>query len=202
MIEIIPNWHPIFVHFSVALLSVATFAFFISMVAGQYATRYQTRQYARWSLWLGVGFSVFTVAAGVYAYYTVAHDGPSHEWMTIHRNVALGTFAVFLALAIWSLVCVKRQSEENKGFLFLLVIGFIALLSTSWLGGELVYRHGLGVQSLPESNGEGHDHDHGDGGHDHQSSQGNEHENLMDDMNLEESGSREHSHSDDTPHSH
>ena len=208
MIEILPNWHPIFVHFSVALLVVATGAFVVSMLASQYATRYQTRQYARWTLWLGVVFSVFTVAAGMYAYFTVNHDGPSHEWMTIHRNVALATFATFLILAIWSIICAKRQSEEKKGFMILLIIGLVALLSTSWLGGELVYRYGLGVQSLPKATGEGHDHEHS-GGHEHapveHSSHGsNSHGNTLDDTGimLDEVGTNEHSHKDDAPHAH
>ena len=208
MIEILPNWHPIFVHFSVALLIVATMAFVVSMFASQYAIRYQTRQYARWTLWLGVIFSVFTVAAGMYAYFTVSHDGPSHEWMTIHRNVALGTFVTFLILAIWSIVCAKRQSEEKNGFMILLIIGFVALLSTSWLGGELVYRYGLGVQSLPKATGEGHNHEHG-GGHEHAPVKhdghgGTSHGNTLDDAGimLDEVDTHEHSNKDDAPHAH
>lgn len=37
------------------------------------------------------------------------------------------------------------------------------LLSTAWHGGELVYRYGLGVMSMPKSHGEGHAHEHGPG---------------------------------------
>ena len=118
MIEIIPNWHPIFVHFSVALLSVATVAFLVSSMFSQYATRYQVRIYARWTLWIGVCLSLFTVAAGVYAFYTVNHDGPSHEIMTIHRNVAISTYILFLILAIWSMVCARKQVDENNSFKF------------------------------------------------------------------------------------
>lgn len=206
MIEILPNWHPIFVHFSIALLTVATFAYGISMMVGEYATRFQARQFARWTLWLGVGFSVLTIAAGMYAYFTVGHDGPSHKWMTIHRNVALPTFAVFAILAIWSVICARGQADEKKGFMSILVLAFVALLATSWLGGELVYRYGLGVQSLPEVSGEGHDHDHGDGGHDHGSAKGAGHDDLMQDMNMsldeKTTESHEHSHKDNKPHEH
>lgn len=37
--------------------------------------------------------------------------------------------------------------------------------ATGRLGSEAVYRHGLGVMSLPKVEGEGHAHSHGDGGH-------------------------------------
>ena len=201
MIEVLPNWHPIFVHFSIALLVVATVAFFASIMASQYATRYQIRQYARWTLWLGVGISVLTVAAGMYAYFTVDHDSTSHRWMTIHRNVALGTFALFMLLAVWSAICTKRQVDENKGFLALLLVGVLALLSTSWLGGELVYRYGLGVKSLPDVSSEGHNHQNG-AAHSHTSVNDGGRENLMDDVGMTVGEPGKHEHKDDAAHSH
>jgi uncharacterized membrane protein len=35
IVEIIPNWHPIFVHFTVALFSTATGLFILGAVAGK-----------------------------------------------------------------------------------------------------------------------------------------------------------------------
>ena len=60
----------------------------------------------------------------------------------------------------------KAQKKEIlPGFFGIgLVIGVILLGVTAWYGGELVYRHGLGVMSLPESETEGHSHD-GDDDH-------------------------------------
>ena len=53
-----------------------------------------------------------------------------------------------------------------------LALSAAALLlgATGWHGGELVYRYGLGVLSLPAAEGEGHDHVHADGEmHEHES---------------------------------
>lgn len=47
-------------------------------------------------------------------------------------------------------------------FIGLLLAAGVLLASTAWHGGELVYRHGLGVMSLPQPEGEGHDHEHTD----------------------------------------
>ncbi len=53
----------------------------------------------------------------------------------------------------------------------LLLVAQLFLFSTAWRGGELVYRHGLGVLSLPQTEGEGHSHSHGEE-HDHRDGMG------------------------------
>lgn len=163
MIEILPNWHPAFVHFTVALLSISVLAFIVSVLSKTYNVQYQARLLGRWCLWLGVIFSIFTAAAGVYAYYTVNHDTPSHYVMTIHRNLAIGTLVVFLVMSIWTLINYRTERDEGKTFILSGLIGAVLLAVTAWHGGELVYRYGIGVVSLPDSSGKGHEH----GGHDH-----------------------------------
>jgi len=175
MIEIIPNWHPVFVHFTVALFSLATGLLIVARfvpepLAGQWSVT------GRWCLWLGVLFGIVTAAAGLYAAGTVAHDDASHKVMEEHEQLALTTLGTFLVLAAWSAWQVRRGNEaalRHPLFLLLLVAGSGLLLSTAWHGGELVYRHGIGVQSLPAPEGSaGHQHGagtaaHDDGGHRH-----------------------------------
>lgn len=162
MIEIVPNWHPIFVHFTVALLIIAAAIHLLSHFLPKGEVANQLTIVARWNLWIGVGFTLFTVAAGWYAYNTVAHDAPSHIAMTGHRNWAMATFALLLGIAGWE-YRLSRQGK-GKGWLFtgLLVIAAGLLLSTAWHGGELVYRYGLGVMSIPKAEGPGHTHEHGE----------------------------------------
>lgn len=159
--EIIPNWHPLFVHFTVALLPLATLFFLLStVVKGKYSEQWM--QVAYWVLWSGVVLSVLTVISGIVAYNSVNHDTPSHLAMTDHRNWALPTFLVYVVVGIWSLKMFKSGVKPNPAFLVMLVIAGLLLASTGWRGGELVYRHGLGVMSLPKAEGgDGHDHDHG-----------------------------------------
>ena len=161
--EIIPNWHPIFVHFSIALLSISTALLIIGKFTPQkYLWRNAAFTVSKWNLLIGATISIITVLAGWYAYNTVNHDEPSHIAMTSHMKWALGTFSLFVVVAIWSFIQRKREA----GFL---LVGFqlfatLMLLVTGFKGGELVYRHGLGVMSLPEAEaGEGHEH----GGHEH-----------------------------------
>lgn len=163
MIEIIPNWHPIFVHFTVGLLSIAVLLSVVAQFISPGKLREQCELVAQWNLWLGAGITVFTVAAGVVAYNTVAHDTPSHEAMTEHRNWALVTAVVFFALAIWSWLRARAAKAMGGVLLVGLLIGGGLLASTAWHGGEAVYRFGLGVMSLPKAD----DHDHAAAGHDH-----------------------------------
>ena len=160
MLSILPNWHPIFVHFTVALLTVAAIMHALSHFMPQGSLRNQLSMVGRWNLWIGIAFTLLTVAAGWYAYNTVTHDTPSHVAMTDHRNWAMGTFVVFMGIAAWEYYLFRHG--KGKGWLFtgLLVFAASLLLSTAWHGGELVYRYGLGVMSMPKPEGVGHAHDH------------------------------------------
>lgn len=147
--EIIPNWHPLLVHFTVAL-PIASFIFMLlQTVAPQHRFAEHWRAAARWNLWLGAAISVLTVLAGWYAFSTVVHDNPGHEAMLEHRAWALSTVAVMAVVTVWSMYCCRHGRPAGYTFLaaMLLLIGMIG--STGWHGAELVYRHGIGVMSLP-----------------------------------------------------
>lgn len=166
--EIIPNWHPIFVHFTVALLLTSVGFFLLARFDPSAARRQRWSILAHWNLWVGAGITVITVAAGFYAFNTVDHDTPSHEAMIEHRNWAIPTFLYFSAMAAWAWRGARASKEISTAFIAALLLGALLVLSTAWHGAELVYRHGLGVISLPEVEKEGHAHGHeGDGGQDH-----------------------------------
>jgi len=111
---------------------------------------------AKWTLWMGAGISLLTLATGIYAYNTVLHDTPSHEAMTRHKNFALITLAILLPVVLWSVISEIKGKTLGIGFvgLFLLMGGMLS--STAWLGGEVVYRYGIGVLSVPKT--DSHDH--------------------------------------------
>ncbi len=163
MPEIIPNFHPIFVHFTVALLTLSVGLFVVTPFVKS-PLKEQWLTVARWTLWFGAGITIITGIAGLHAYNTVAHDTPSHLAMTEHRNWAIVAMALFFALAAWSIIWARKGKALGLAFVICMVIAGGVLTSTAWHGGELVYRYGLGVMSLPKSEGAGHSHSHGDGG--------------------------------------
>ena len=149
MIEIIPNWHPIWVHFAVALLftSAALFLLF-GWRSTDSSGRSNALIVASWTLRLGVIAAVGALLTGYLASGSVAHDDVSHVNMMVHRNWALASTVIFAIIAI---VEYMKRNETRFSILsaLLLVTGSITLAVTGLEGAENVYEYGLGVQKLP-----------------------------------------------------
>ena len=160
MIEIIPNWHPVFVHFTVALISVAAFFYCAGCFFHNKRWGNEMTIAGRWCLWTGTLAAIATVAAGFIAYYTVAHDAPSHNAMVIHRNWALATLSMIGVVFIWSLLNYLKDATAKLSFCLGMLLTFMFVLITAWHGAELVYRYGLGVSSLPKIEQINHPHSH------------------------------------------
>lgn len=165
--EVIPNWHPIFVHFIVGLFSTSVGFYVLSyilsgmgLLSSHLINEFET--VARWCLWVAGLLALPTALLGLYAYNTVSHDAPSHLAMIKHRNLAVPTATLIMLMSAWSLWRYFRNKAVTITFLLLLIVTQGMLLSTAWLGGELVYRYGLGVMSLPQQSAHnGHEHSEG-----------------------------------------
>ena len=155
VIEIIPNWHPIFVHFTFALFTTSFGFYGLTYIISRLNITFKSlvnefEIVARWCLWAGALLTIITVFVGLYAFNTVTHDEISHGAMREHRNWALPTAAMILLAAAWSWwQYMKQKKEPTLMFLIVLVLVQLSLLSTAWHGSELVYRYGLGGVSLP-----------------------------------------------------
>jgi uncharacterized membrane protein len=166
-----PNIHPVLVHFAYALTVTSAFAYLARWFLPTSQLRETLQPAADWMLAIAGGSVIATVAAGFYAYATVAHDAPSHEAMTIHRNWAVPSAILVVLLAGWR----WRSRQEKPGGLFVagMMAATLMLSVTAWWGGTIVYKYGLGVQSLPQTSSDGHNHDANDqsrddhDGHDH-----------------------------------
>ena len=150
MIEIIPNWHPVFVHFPVVLTTAAVAFTAAGAFSGTRPHAVQCVVTGRWMLWSAALFALIAAAFGWFAFNSVEHDEVSHAAMTLHRNWALGTLVVLVVLAAWDVWRGGSRKTSSLGFLGLLVTVWMLVASTAWHGAELVYRHGLGVMSLPD----------------------------------------------------
>ena len=179
MIEIVPNWHPIFVHFTIALVTMAALFYLIAKLRHPGDPQAEGAVAGRWALLAGALITLATIAAGFYAYNTVNHDSMSHAAMTDHRNWAVPTALVILALAVWAWIDGRKGRAPSWLFVIVLLATAGSLTIVGYKGAELVYRHGMGVMRLPAAEGAGHhhgtaggadhDHDHGtlDADHDH-----------------------------------
>lgn len=163
MFEIIPNWHPLFVHFTVALFTTSVGFYILTYLSKIFKVKMLTLSIefeivARWCLWASVLATFITVLAGLYAYNTVQHDEISHKMMINHRNWALPTAGAMALMAFWSAYNYLKHKKVGGIFIVFLLLVQGSLLSTAWRGGELVYRYGLGVISLPNIENTNHHH--------------------------------------------
>jgi uncharacterized membrane protein len=160
-LKIIPNFHPIVVHFPIALTVIA---FMLSIAA--YARRShplsaQLAAAGHFTLWLAALSAATAVLFGWLALNSVNHDDAGHVAMLLHRSWAVPTSIGLILLASWDAWKYRLNELISVPMLFLLFLLSQAIAVTGWLGGEVVYRHGIGVLSIPASESAGHSHHHG-----------------------------------------
>lgn len=154
---IMPNWHPLFVHFPIVLLT----GFFLLDLSGVIARKAEWRRVAGGLLYAGALFAIVTVALGVQAEHSVAHGGEVHPILMSHEKHGFAVLTMALLLSLWRLARGERWSALGTTLHLLLAGTMVAIMiHGADLGGLMVYGHGVGVRGVQQEHS--HDHDHGD----------------------------------------
>lgn len=134
----IHSWHPVMVHLPLVGLILAV-AFDIGSIPHR-ASRWRDTATIFW----GVGFigAVAALATGLIAYDRVDHSELAHPAMIWHRNLAIATVILLLAGALW-----RWRQPYSRGAAALGFVGAMALGGVGYLGGDLVYRHAIGLSN-------------------------------------------------------
>lgn len=143
--------HAMIVHFPIALL----LAGFLSQVIGLASKKEFFRNAAVYLLFLGALGSVAAYFSGDFAGEGI-EEGPLEGPMELHEQVATITLWLSIAAALFSIGVFYFKSGMAwtrwvSTLLFAAVVGSVSY--TGYLGGQLVYRHGAGVElALPDFN--------------------------------------------------
>ncbi len=131
--------HPALVHVPVAGWSLATVADLASLWLGEPAWRF-----AAVSMVIGCVVALAAMAAGLWEFAKLPERSPALPTANRHMLCAL---AAFTAYATSLLLRYHEHALQAPGTLALTVsvVGFVLLGATGWLGGQLVYAHGIGV---------------------------------------------------------
>jgi uncharacterized membrane protein len=131
--------HPALVHFPVAGWSLATAADVASSWLGEPAWRF-----AAISMSAGCLVALAAMAAGLREFAKL-RDG--HPALPVANRHMLFALAAFCAYATSLLLRWSQGGLHAPGTLALAasIAGFVLLAVTGWLGGQLVYAHGVGV---------------------------------------------------------
>ena len=164
--QILPNYHPMVVHFPIALTIIAFLLSIAAYARRSHPVSAQLAAAGHFTLWLAAIGAAAAVLFGWLAYNSVNHDDAGHAAMLLHRAWAIPTAIGLILLASWDAWKYRVNELISVPMLFLLFLLSQAIAVTGWLGGEVVFRHGIGVLSLPSSEISEHGQHHEHGGKD------------------------------------
>jgi uncharacterized membrane protein len=146
LFEITPNWHPAVVHFPIALLLTGIVSLWLNAILPDTEFSRQLRTVGHWNLRIGSVFAVIAAWFGLLAFMGVPHDEIAYKAKALHRDWALVTVAALIPFFILSCLRQRLTSHITRAFTVGLIIPALLILRTGWLGGEVVYRYGVGVE--------------------------------------------------------
>ena len=152
-----PHFHALVIHFPIALLMAG----FLSELIGLFSKNGFFKNAAFYLLVLGTLGAIVAFISGSYAGDGMTDgltDGLLQAPIELHENAALVTLWLAIVTAvmrsgIFLLKNNKPWAQWVSFLLFATLIGFVA--RTGYLGGELVFKHGAGIELvLPDFGGE------------------------------------------------
>lgn len=122
------NWHPIFVHFAVALLFTASVLFITAALWRGKPWASTCLNAAYWNFWLGILMAACTAVTGLIAYFTVPNiDETTRTAINRHLISAVLTVTTYLILAFFLWRRERQQLAPSNSWTAALVLA-IALL--------------------------------------------------------------------------
>ncbi|HEV8598089.1 MAG TPA: DUF2231 domain-containing protein, partial [Gemmatimonadales bacterium] len=128
--------HPLVVHFPLVALLLAVLLDTVAVV--RLSTGWRSAATLLW--WVGLVGAAAAIGTGLLAFARVDHSDPAHAAMSTHRNLALAAVAVLLVSAAW-----RWRRPLSRGAAAMGILGALGLSAAAYLGGEMVYRHALGI---------------------------------------------------------
>ena len=130
--------HPSIVHYPLALLPVAVGADLLARVTGSETLA----DVGRTLMPLAAASAAVAAVTGLIAQEEVQPDAEAQALLVTHRNLNVSVVTLSAVLAAWR----WRRREASGGYLALALAGLGAMGYSAYLGGKMVYDHGLGVR--------------------------------------------------------
>jgi uncharacterized membrane protein len=137
-----PPYHPLIVHFPVALLTTAALLELCAVL-------FKREELSRAGWWIQLVGTVAILAAaftGIIAENASTIPGGAAGSLDLHKELAFVCASAFTALLLWR-VGARTSIPGSKKWHYVLAYcaTVILLILVAWFGGELVYRFGVGT---------------------------------------------------------
>ncbi len=143
MFENMPPLHPIFVHYTIALLSIGLLCEILSRIIKTDTLK----NVAWWNLLFGFMAVIATAITGLIDEESVPHSGEVREIVETHEALGLSALGIFILLfIIYTLMRVDILRKYAVLALIVWIIGVVIIFTGGLFGGKLVYEYGVGVK--------------------------------------------------------
>lgn len=139
--------HPAVVHFPIALTVLSVFADAAAWLTRGSAVAPSLFAAGWWTLVGAVGFGALAIVLGLSDMRRETIQPDAHDRVHHHMRVGFTLFVVLGLLFAWRLFRALRGELSVGGwYLLAAVIPLALVVYQGWLGGELVFRYGVGVE--------------------------------------------------------
>ena len=132
--------HPALVHFPIATWSLGTAGDLASLLWGEPAWRF-----AGLSIVVGVVTALAAMATGFVELLKLDADSAANRDATRHMLLMMTTWCCYAASLFFRLDGTTLTRPDALG-IGLSALGFVVMGLAGWMGGKLVYEHGVGVR--------------------------------------------------------
>jgi uncharacterized membrane protein len=153
--DIVPGWHPVVVHFPLALIVTAALALSLARVLRGESTAGTLAIVGTWNLCLGAVTVFVALATGLAAVIGLHVDLAARQAISVHVKSAVVTTLLVTLIAVWRGAGTAANSRPSGFFVLMLWLATSALIVTGYRGGQNVYRQGIGVAVHAETAGHG-----------------------------------------------
>jgi uncharacterized membrane protein len=143
--NVLPNWHPLVVHFPLALVATAAALLLAAHLLPQERHRATLATVGTWNLCLGAAAAMLALATGLAATVHLQVGPEARQAISVHLKWAVLTSFLVLLLAVWRGAGAAQDSRPSRFFVVVLMAALAALIVTGYRGGENVYRYGIAV---------------------------------------------------------
>ena len=130
--------HPSLVHMPLALAPLSIMA----DLAGATMDDPSLTAMGRATIGLAAGSAAVAAVTGLIAQEEVIAEGRASDHLVTHRNLNLVSGVALAGMALW-----RRDHDPGPGYLALGAGVLGAMFYTAYLGGKMVYDHGVGVEA-------------------------------------------------------